>query len=369
MFKCFTFVHNEHTTRHGVIMINENFAKRLLNARKQQGLSQDQLVARINGEVKKTAIAKYERGEMMPRHEIIEHLATALNQTIDYFYRPLTVEINKVQFRAKASLGARREDMLRHNIISLTERFLELEQLLGINTTFSNPLSDMIISNGDDMETAANELHKHWDLGFNPLGSVIGILENNGIKVIEIEWDDSFEGYSAYANETYPVIVIRKDATTERKRFTALHELAHLMLEFDPALTDNSIEKLCHHFAGAMLVPKKIFLSEIGTYRTGFSKRELGVLKDKYGISAIALIMRASNLGVLSRNHLIPLLQMVRKDKYEQHIGTNKSTDNATRFDQLLSRALTENHISITKAAELAQMDLDDFIQNYTDND
>ena len=88
-------------------MINENFAKRLLNARKQQGLSQDQLVARINGEVKKTAIAKYERGEMMPRHEIIEHLATALNQTIDYFYRPLTLEINKVQFRAKASLGAR----------------------------------------------------------------------------------------------------------------------------------------------------------------------------------------------------------------------------------------------------------------------
>lgn len=349
--------------------MKEIFGNRLLSARKQAGLSQDKLVELINSAVTKTAIARYERGEMMPKPEIIELLAEKLGQEVDYFFRPLTLCISNIAFRANTNLGSRREETLKQTIAALIERYLELEQLLNLSTQFINPLKGIIIRSKTDIENAANTLHEKWKLGFNPLGTVMGLLEDHGIKVIEIESENDFEGYSAFANKHYPVIVVRKSATTERKRLTALHELAHLLLEFDTELPDSKIETLCFNFAGAMLIPDKVFFREFGNYRTSFSRRELGIIKDKYGISAIAFVKRTSELGVISKNRLIPLVEMVRKETMEMHIGTNTSIDNATRFDQLLSRAISERNISLSRAAELAGLNLNDLITKFTDND
>lgn len=58
-----------------------------------------------------------------------------------------------------------------------------------------------------------------------------------------------------------------------------------------------------------------------------------------------------------------------RKTQLETHIGLNCSTDNATRFDLLLSHALNEDIISQNKAAELAFMTLDAFLTKYYSND
>jgi len=349
--------------------MKEIFGQRLLNARKQAGFSQDELVDKIEGLVKKTAIAKYERGEMMPKPKVIEMLAKVLKQPMDYFFKPISLSITKVEFRAKSSMGARLEEQLRQTIANGTERYLELEELLGLNSVFVNPFEGVVISSSEQIEHYAAELHNIWHLGKNPLGSIMGILEDQGIKVIEIESTNHFEGFSALANNKYPVIVVRKNATTERRRFTALHELAHTLFLFDEGLPASKVEKLCHQFAGAVLIPREVFFREFGSYRTDFSRRELGIIKDKYGISAIAFVKRASDLGVISQPRLIPLYSMLRKDPLEKHIGSNNSTDNATRFDQLLVRALTEGYISLAKAAELAQLELDTFIQNYTDND
>lgn len=359
----------EHIKRKGDFAMNQDFGKRLLAARKQAGLSQDQLVEQINGEVKKTAIAKYERGEMMPRFAIIEKLANALGQQVDYFFRPMTLNIEKVEFRAKAGISTRRSEMLQQTIITRTENFFELEQFMGITTLFTNPLQGNIIRSSKDVEAAAITLRDKWQLGNNPLGSVMGILEDHGIKVIELDWDEDFEGYSAYVNKLYPVIVIRQMATTERKRFTAFHELAHLLLDFDKTIKPSQIEKLCHYFAGAMLFPKIAFIREVGTLRLRINKFELGLLKDKYGISAQALVRRGENLGVISRAHIGPMIEIIKQDKYEMHIGSNRSVDRPTRFDQLITRALSEGTLSLTKAADLAGMDFDKFMQYYTGNE
>ena len=94
VFKCIIFAPNEHLN---TIVMNATFANRLISARKQAGFSQDELVTRIGEMVKKTAIAKYERGEMMPKPKVIEALAGALAQPIDYFFKKIEInEINQV---------------------------------------------------------------------------------------------------------------------------------------------------------------------------------------------------------------------------------------------------------------------------------
>ena len=350
--------------------MKEIFSKRLLNARKQANLSQDELVELINGKVKKTAIAKYERGEMMADADVVKTLAKALGQRVDYFYRPFNVVISNVEFRAKASLGIRREESLRQVISSRIERYVELEQLLNVSSRFENPLNNFIIASLEDAEVAARELNKAWHLGTDALGKVTGILEDNGIKVIEIEADIDFDGYSALVNGNIPVIVLRSNLnTTERKRLTALHELAHLLFKFADGISANEKERMCSRFAGAMLLPAENLHSELGRFRSTLSGFELGLLKDKYGISALAIVVRAYQLNIITNFTQIKLINYCRQTKLETHIGSNNSTDNASRFELLLSRALTEDIISQNKAAELAFMTLDDFLTKYQFND
>lgn len=349
--------------------MKEVFGKRLLNARRQAGLSQDQLVALINGRVKKTAIAKYERGEMMPETEVIETLARALNKSIDYFFRAFSVSVSSVEFRAKSTLGNKKAESLKNIIVSKIERYLELEKLLNMNTGFENPLNGITVSTPEDVENAAVKLASAWNLGSDGMWNVIGTLEDNGIKVIEIEADEDFDGYSAYANEIIPVIVLRNTGnTTERKRLTALHETSHLLLRFDENLTDAEKERFCHRFAGAILMPAATLYRELGRFRSLITKRELGLLKDKYGISAKAIVVRAYQLNIISKYLYIKLLSEISADKYEKHIGSNNKYERSIRFEMLLSRALSEGLISHGKAAELAGMTIDELMNNLTTN-
>ncbi len=350
--------------------MKELFAKRLLSARKQAGLSQDQLVARINGFVKKTSIAKYERGEMMADTAVLEALAGALNVKVEYFYKPLSVTVSGVRFRKKADLGKRKEESLKHEITSRIENYLELERLLNVSGTFTDPLRQTIVNTPEDAEAAAALLSRLWHTGFEGISNVINLIEDNGILVIEIDADDKFDGYSGFANDEIPVIVLRgKGPTTERKRFSALHELAHLLLEFGAGVSDDDKETLCNRFAAAMLLPRDLLIRELGRYRTSISPRELGLLKDKYGISARAIALNALQHDIISKFTYINLMHIISADKMELHIGTNCRADKSTRFQLLLSRAMEEQLISLTKAADLASLPLEELVKLYQYHD
>jgi Zn-dependent peptidase ImmA (M78 family)/DNA-binding XRE family transcriptional regulator len=347
--------------------MNENFGPRLVSARKLLGISQDRLVEMINGIVKKTAIAKYEKGLMIPRVDVLHRLAEALNQPMDYFFRPVTVSIDQIDYRAKATLGAKNADKINAEVSVRLERYLELEMLMNMELKFVNPLEgENLVRNGNDVELMAEKLRTRWQLGMAPLSGVLSILEDNGIKVLESETcDEQFDGFSSVVNGLYHVIVINKKATPERKRFTALHELAHLILKFHPSLSKREKEMLCNRLAGAVLMPRSVFEREFGMYRIRFKPFELGLIKDKYGISAFAIVMRAASLNLIAKHRQIELIQIIRRDPLESNIGSNRTFDAPVRFDHMIIRALSEEMISYLKAADLAGIDYDKLQTKY----
>ena len=73
-------------------------------------------------------------------------------------------------------------------------------------------------------------------------------------------------GLSTWADRRLPLMVLdtREGKTTvERLRFTAAHELAHLLLSF-PEESKYSVEKRCDFFASFLLIPKQMFIEELG---------------------------------------------------------------------------------------------------------
>jgi Zn-dependent peptidase ImmA (M78 family) len=111
-----------------------------------------------------------------------------------------------------------------------------------------------------------------------------------------------------------------------------------------------------------MLFPKSAALIELGGKRVKISIQELGLIKQQYGISLQALIYRLNDLGIISsfyKNYYYKyIIQMGWKveEPYE-YVGKESSG----RFDQLLFRALSEDCISISKAAALKNMKLAEF--------
>ena len=66
------------------------------------------------------------------------------------------------------------------------ERYLLMENKLGIKTDFFNPLADITISTLDDIIIAADRLREVWKCGNGPLPAVLRLMERKGIKMAQL---------------------------------------------------------------------------------------------------------------------------------------------------------------------------------------
>ncbi len=345
--------------------MENQFGSRLSAARKMSGLSLQQLADKLGNVITKQSLNKYELGLMKPDSELLIQISNLLGVTIDYFFRENTVELNGVEFRKRTKLSNLQENAIKQKTVEFLERYFELENILDITTTFVNPLKPHSICSLEDIEVQSLALRQTWELGLNPISNVIEMLEDNHIKVFEIEAPESFDGLSAHVNGR-PIIVINKSFDLVRRRFTALHELAHILLTFDPSLDEKHIEKYCHAFAGAFLIPKGRFLEEFTHRRSHISLEELKYIKRYYGISIQATMARAKNLHIISdlayKSFHINFSKLgYRKNEPGQYIGTEDSM----RFKQLLYRAAAEELISLSKAAALNNQNLSQFRKSF----
>ena len=196
---------------------------------------------------------------------------------------------------------------------------------------------------------------------------MIELLEDNYIKVIFIEAGDEYDGMQTkIVGNNIPVIAINesKNKRADRKRFTAMHELAHLLLPIPKDLPEKEKERICHQFAGAILFPAEALKKELGNKRTRIHVRELGALKKQYGISMQAIIMRAKDLEIISESTCRQLFVLFKQMNWRVDEPVSyEANESSNRFDQLLYRALAEDVISVSKAAALKNMKVAEFHQ------
>jgi len=346
-------------------VMNQLFAERFKSARLLNGLSLQGLADALDNKITKQALHKYEKGLVVPDSEKLSLISDVLNVRPDYFFRPMVVEIGPIEYRKHKRMPVKEEQKIIEQTREYLSRYLELEELLGIKYEFEDPLKDFpAIREFKQIDEAALKLREAWNLGLGPIFNVPELLEDKHIKVIEVNADVSFDGLQTKVNGNIPVIAYNRNIADklDRVRFTLLHELAHLLLRFDPALSDNEIEKLCHQFAGAMLLPGQSLREELGEHRKRLSVTELGHVKRQYGISMQALVYRANLLGVVNDHYKAQFFNMMKQMgwRIDEPIAY-EGVEHASRFDQLLYRAIAEELISISKGAALKNMKLSEF--------
>lgn len=343
--------------------MNTIFALRLKQARLMRGLSMDELCSRIG--ISKQSISKYENSKMMPDSTILLALSNILNVKIDYFFRPINVKVEQIEFRKKSKLGQKKISSIKEIIKDKIERYLEIEEINNETTSFKFEYKNKV-SSKEDIYVISEKIKGDWKLGEDGINNLIEILEENQIKVIEIEAPLEFDGLSGYINNEYPIIVLNMNYINERKRFTALHELGHLILNFESHIEQKEKEKLCDLFANEMLISGDIFKKKIGANRKDISLQELYDIQIQFGISIDALMYKAKELNIITEGRYKGYYikkNMYPKFKKDAEESRTKA-ESSNRFQRLVYKALASELISISKASVLLDLPIGDIRNN-----
>jgi len=345
--------------------MKEIVSSKIKQARILQAMSLQDLADRIG--VSKQMISKYEKGDSIPQSKMLIKLAKALEVKMDYFFSPSSVELGEINFRKKNSFSIKKINALKEKIKIELSNYLEIENILQINNSFKNPLERRKVSTINDIEGIVSELRTEWKIGFDPIHNIIQLLEDKEIKIIEInEPENNFDGLATIINGKYPVIVLNKSFSVERKRFTLLHELGHLLLEY-PQCNVKFEENICNRFAAEFLFPQNLVIKEFGNKRDSISLRELVEVQKKYGISIRAIIYRLKDANIFSENRLTEFYKKLNFNptlKKEIDQERFQSSEVSHRYEQLVYRALSQELISSSKAASLLNVNINEVLKS-----
>ena len=332
--------------------------QRLKLARSAASLSLRALAARIGNRVTAQAIGKYERNESMPGSGVLIALADALDVSVDYLVGDQKMVLEAVEFRKKIT-SKREEARIEAKVLYLLERYLLVEELLGLHSVEWHRPPEApypVVRDIFEADRAARSLRDHWSLGNDPIPNLIELLEEQGIKVLAVD-SAKIDGLTARVRRTgkgmVPVIVVNRQDWRERQYFTLAHELGHLIMEVASGLDE---EKAAHRFAGAFLMPANVLWAKIGKHRTSIGWSELFELKQLFGTSVQAVTYRCKDLGIFSEALFRRLFNDFnrfgwRRPPYEEPHAMKG--EEPKRFERLTFRALAERAVSEAKAAEL----------------
>lgn len=332
------------------------------------GLSLQDLSDKLNNSLSKQALNRLEIGELKPDSEILGQLCKALNVSLDYFFKETAPVLNKIGFRKLKKLLVKDQEKVKSCTVEYLERYIELENLLGLDEAAPFKFQSYPINEPADVEKAAKEMRQILNIGSDPIYNCIELLEEKNLKVYRTHADPAFSGMSTIIGDVIGVIVYNdhEDIPLVRKRFTVLHELGHLFMDLSK-FDEKQGERLCDSFAGSMLLPGEKLKEYFGGKRTTVYTRELLLIKQYYGISLTAIMYRAKALNLISDSYLKYF--MIR---YNQNLKSSEKMgydgrEESNRFIQLLIRAVAQEIISTTKAAALNNQTLGDFRSQYLD--
>jgi len=282
---------------------------KLKEAREARGLIASNLADLI--QVSKQSVSKYESGLQSPSPEVMDEICNTLKLPLEFFVYSRKRQIDNnapIFFRARAT----KTDIQLHKAEKIFLWFQDIASYLMQYVEFpKNNLpvfddipDDPLLITDDLIEKVAIRVRRYWGLGDGPISNMIWLLENNGIMVGCYSFEyKNLDAFSQMVFDRPHIFLSTAKLSTARMRFSAAHELGHLILHknisnktFEHGKYFSLLEKQADRFSSAFHLTAEAFAKEVSTVSLdGFR-----VLKSRWKISIGAFIHRAISLGYIN---------------------------------------------------------------------
>jgi Zn-dependent peptidase ImmA (M78 family)/transcriptional regulator with XRE-family HTH domain len=266
---------------------------RLTLARERSGLTKRDLAARVG--VTAAAITQFERRQARPSAGTLARLAAELGLPAPYFAvgRPvLPVAEEATHFRSLRTTRVYERRQARATMSHLAEAVREIQTVVRLPSPRLPRLGP-----GPSPESAARRLRAAWDLPAGPVHHLIRLVESNGavVSMARFGAGERIDAFSCRPSGLdRPLICLSRDRGNPlRRRFSAAHELGHLLLHDEASPGDRAHEQEANRFAAEFLTPA----SEIAALlpkRLDFA--HLLEVQRAWGVSVQALLRRSREL-------------------------------------------------------------------------
>ena len=266
------------------------------------------------------------------RGETIEALADALHVPPGYLAlgRPRAqVEVAEASFRRLRSTMVAQQQQATAYVEQVWELSCYLEEQVEFPEldlpSWAFPESQEPI----DPVTAARLLRSHWGLGAGPVVGLVAEIENHGVIVLlfsmKEEGSDEKSRIDAFSTTALsrPVIVMTPDKADDvlRHRFSAAHEIGHIVMHHGRHGSDSEMERQADRFAAEFLTPDAA-IRPLLPHRVTFDRVE--ALSQHWGVSAHSLLHRMRERELVSestaRRAYVTLSSTPRRTQLEQPV-------------------------------------------------
>ena len=271
----------------------------LRTARNARGWSQTQLAKEAG--ISQGKLSKLE-------NKLIDHLtddeliriASTLAFPQSFFLEPddvigLPFSVHPM-FRKRSSVGSRHLEQLQ---AQLNLRLFHIRRLLQSVTIEADlQLPDMDIDEFDSPEQIAGLLRRTWGVPIGPIKNLVAWVERASCLVVLGEFGTSaVDGVTLRFSAMHQCIFLNRNQPIDRLRYTLAHELGHIVMHRVPSPT---MELEANVFASELLMPAEQIRTEFSGRRITLAT--LAALKPVWSVSMQALLVRATNLGLIDQS-------------------------------------------------------------------
>lgn len=157
----------------------------------------------------------------------------------------------------------------------------------------------------------------------------------------------------------------------DRQRFTVAHEIGHLALHTALGIPSSAeeatqVEKQAHLFAGAFLAPGDAMVEELRSLGGRVTLTTLGKIKERWGVSIKALVMRFRNLGVIDAETARSLYKQISARGWNKAEPVPVGNESAIWFEKALQRWAPQGRDSLLEAKDVSGIGLS-YLRRWTE--
>jgi Zn-dependent peptidase ImmA (M78 family)/DNA-binding XRE family transcriptional regulator len=305
--------------------------RQLTFAREYRGYSQSDLARNIPG-LSQSNLSKFEKGINTLSDELLRRIIDFLNFPVAFFDKTISNSVENPHYRKRASTSKK-------DVISIESSIRLFGYIIDqMNESIEWPefkLEPIDLEDGYSVKNIANHTRKRLGiLPGDPVRNIISLLESHGIIVVEIEFNDKFDGACIRTDAGFPLIVINRRFSNDRKRRTLAHELGHLLMHvlgsfpLSDYRNDKEREKEADLFASEFLMPE----NDIKNSLYGLKLSELAGLKRTWLTSMASILRRAYELNCIDKDRYTYLNIEMSRLGYKKNEPIDVYIDDPTLF-------------------------------------